>query len=74
MTPGPHSRGEATAHQCISVEPETAHSFWRSHNCHPAERSESRDPCRITAIQMHCMGPGSAPLRGLAGMTERESV
>jgi hypothetical protein len=36
----------------------------------PAERSESRDPCVITATLTDRMGPGSAPLRGLAGMTE----
>ncbi len=31
--------------------------------------SESRDPCCIAVTRKHRMGPGSAPLRGLAGMT-----
>jgi len=52
--------------QCNSVEPEVD----RYSTVIPAERSESRDPCGLTVTRTDRMGPGSAPLRGLAGMTE----
>jgi hypothetical protein len=45
--------------------------------CHPGQsaRAAARDdlirgPCHCAATLTDRMGPGSAPLRGLAGMTE----